>query len=449
MFIREKDFYQNIFRLMLPLVLQQLLRISVDTVNSILLGRISQIEMSAVSQANQVFFIFFTVCSGLSAGCAVLTAQYWGKKDRKTISVIIAHGLRTAAIFGLFMTVVVYLFPSSFMNIYSSDPEVVRIGAEYLRKVCLMYTACGVSVMIFGASRGVEQVKLILFTNIISYSVNILLDYLLIYGKLGLPAMGAEGVAIGTVTARLTELLICGWLFLTNPEIPFTARDLSSSDPAIRTSFFRVSAPIVAHEIVWSLGTSSGAAITGQLGSDAVAGYNVTSVLYDLGASIGLGFQNACSVVLGMILGAGDIPRAKRAANSMLAQGLAIGILLGIGTYLVRPLFLRLYMLNAAANHYAMQFMTIISLIWPFSLMEMVGMIAILRAGGDGRTGFWTDLVVMWMICIPLAWFAAFKVHAEPWVVVAIIKSMIVLEGIVGVIRVYQYQWLRNLTESG
>jgi len=133
----------------------------------------------------------------------------------------------------------------------------------------------------------------------------------------------------------------------------------------------------------------------------------------------------------------------------MLAQGLAIGILLGIGTYLVRPLFLRLYMLNAAANHYAMQFMTIISLIWPFSLMEMVGMIAILRAGGDGRTGFWTDLVVMWMICIPLAWFAAFKVHAEPWVVVAIIKSMIVLEGIVGVIRVYQYQWLRNLTESG
>ena len=129
-------------------------------------------------------------------------------------------------------------------------------------------------------------------------------------------------------------------------------------------------------------------------------------------------------------------------------MGLGIGISLGILTYLVKEPFLSMYALDSDAVSYARQFMTIISFIWPFSLIEMVGMIAILRAGGDGKTGFYTDIVVMWLICIPLAAFCAFRLHTEPWVVVAIIKSIIALEAIVGFIKVKQYKWLNNLTRE-
>ncbi len=446
--ITDEQFYKHIFRLMLPIVLQQLLRISVDTINSIFLGRIDQLQMSAVAQANQVFFIFYTIVSGLSVGCCVLISQYWGKKDRDSIAVIVSHALRNAFVIGLAATILIGMFPQLFMRIYSSDPDIIRIGAGYLRKVVVMYIVCGLSVTLFGASRGVEQVRIILFTNILSYSINIFLDYILIYGKLGFPQLGVTGVAAGTVIARFVEFGVCTYFFLRDPNIPFTVSDIRRSDPVLHRALLKVSAPIVAHEIVWSLGTSSGAMITGQLGKSAVAGYNVTTVLYDLCASVGHGFLNACSVVLGMTLGRGKIDQAKKEANTMLAMGLCIGIGLGILTYCVKGVFLSMYTLDPDAVIYARQFMTVISFIWPFSLLEMVGMISILRAGGDGKTGFYTDIVVMWIICIPLASFCAFKLHTEPVIVVAIIKSIIVLEAIVGIWRVYQYKWLRNLTRS-
>ena len=442
----DRELYQRILRLWVPLFLQQVLRISVDTINSIMLGGIDQIQMSALAQANQVFFIYFTVCSGLSAGCTVLAAQYWGKQDVERIPVIVSQALRTVFVLGLAATALVFLFPEWFMRIYSSDPEIIAIGAVYMRRVSLTYIACGLSLVIFGACRGVEQVKLILFTNLISYSINILLDYLLIYGRFGFPAMGLTGVAIGTNAARLAELVICALLFFTRSGIPFTAGNLLKTDPTIRASFLKVSAPIIAHELIWSLGTSSGAMITGQLGKSAVAGYNVTQVLYDIGTTVGHGYLSACSVVIGMILGSGDRERAKKAAASMIRTGICIGVVLGIVTFLVRPLFLRLYTLDPEARAYAMQFMTIIAFIWPFSLIEMTTIVAILRAGGDGKTGFYTDIVAMWMICIPLAALAAFRLHAEPWVVVLIIKLIIVIESSVGLVRVFQYGWLRNLT---
>lgn len=446
--MKDPAFFRHVLRLSIPLILQQLLRISVDTVNSILLGRIDQIQMSAVAQANQVFFVFFTVLTGLSVGTSVLVSQYWGKKDRDSISVIVAHALRIAFALGLTVSVCIIAFPRAFMRIYASDPMILSIGSGYLRLTAFMYAVCGVSVTLFGASRGVEQVRLIVITNLISYSVNILLDWILIYGLFGLPRLGVTGIAIGTIVARYVEFFAAAFLFLRKKEIPFSAEDLRRSDPELRTSLIKVSLPIVAHEMVWSLGTSSGAMITGQLGASAVAGYNVTSVLYDICASFGNGFSGACSVVLGMTLGTGNREKAKQEASTIILMGLGMGIVLGIFTFAVKDLFLGLYSLDADAVMYARQFMNIIAAVWPFSLLEMVGMIAILRAGGDGKTGFYADIVIMWMICIPLAWTAAFRLGAEPWVVVAIIKSIIVLEAIVGIIRVYQYRWLRNLTRG-
>ena len=442
----EKELFAKIVPLMIPLILQQLLRISVDTVNSIMLGGIDQIQMSAVSQANQVFFIYYTVCAGLAAGTTVLVAQYWGKHDTEKIAVILAHSLRIIFWFGAASTALVMFFPEVFMRIYSSDQGIITLGGQYLRMAAPMYIACGLSLVIFGAARGMEQVRLILLTNLFSYTINIVLDYLLIYGQFGFPAMGVKGVAIGTVTARFAELLIAGVLFFTKSEIPLTSIRITESDPEIRDSFMKVSAPIVAHELIWSLGTSSGAMITGQLGKSAVAGYNVTSVLYDLCAAFGHGYLSACSIVMGMILGSGQKEKAKAAAASMIKAGLGLGIVLGLVTYLVRPWFLSLYSLDQEAYAYGMQFMTIISFIWPFSVLEMTTIVAILRAGGDGRTGFYTDIVAMWLICIPLAFIAAFRLHAEPWVVVLIIKMIIVIEGCTGVVRVFQYGWARNLT---
>ena len=447
-FENDRNFYYQLLRLTIPLFLQQLLRVSVDTLNSIMLGSIDQIQMSAMSQANQIFFIYYAVCSGLSIGCCVLVSQYWGKKDVDSISTIIAHGLRTAFVFGLVVSILVIVFSNNIMHLYSSDLMIVECGAKYLRKIALMFVACGLSVMIFGASRGVEQVRIVLFTNIISYSVNIILDYILIFGKLGFKPMGIDGVAVGTIVARYIELFICALFFFNHVEIPFSIGDLRKYDNKLRKALFDVSFPIVAHEVVWSLGTSSGAMITGQLGKSAVAGYNVTSVLYDLFATIGNGFIPACGVVLGMSLGKGEIEKAKRQANSILLIAFIMGISIGIISYFVKDEFLKLYSLDNEAINYFRQFSNVLCFIWPFSCIEMVTMVAILRAGGDGKFGFYTDIVVMWLICIPLAWLCAFKFNVPAWIIVGIIKGIIVLEALAGFFRVFTYKWVRNLTHD-
>ena len=445
--IKEKSFYSDLFSLTLPIMLQQLLRISVDTVNSIMLGGIDQLQMSAVSQASQIFFVFYTVCNGLAVGACVLIAQYWGKRNVDAIRTILSTGLRYSAVFGLAVSILVMATPTTFMRIYSSDPALIELGAGYLRVVALMYAPCAISVMLFAACRGVEQVRIILATNVISYTVNIFLDYCLLFGKFGFPKLGILGIAIGTVVARLVELVICSVFVLKfESRISFRFGHLKLWDKQINRDFIKVASPIAAHEVIWSIGTSASSAITGQLGTSVVAGFNVADVLYQLTAAVGNGFLNACSVVIGKTIGSGNIEKVKRQAKTMMLMSVFGGVMIGLVLIAARGPFLSLYNLQPDAVSYAKQFMLVLGCIWPFSALEMVGMIAILRAGGDGKTGFYSDIVIMWIICIPLAALAAFVLHLPPVQVILILKMTIVLEAIVGTIRVLSMRWIRDLT---
>lgn len=445
--IKEKSFYSDLFSLTLPIMLQQLLRISVDTVNSIMLGGIDQLQMSAVSQASQIFFVFYTVCNGLAVGACVLIAQYWGQRNVDAIRTILSTGLRYSAVFGLAVSILVMATPTTFMRIYSSDPALIELGAGYLRVVALMYAPCAISVMLFAACRGVEQVRTILATNVISYTVNIFLDYCLLFGKFGFPKLGILGIAIGTVAARLVELVICSVFVLKfESHISFRFGHLKLWDKQINRDFIKVASPIAAHEVIWSIGTSASSAITGQLGTSVVAGFNVADVLYQLTAAVGNGFLNACSVVIGKTIGSGNIEKVKRQAKTMMLMSVFGGVMIGLVLIAARGPFLSLYNLQPDAVSYAKQFMLVLGCIWPFSALEMVGMIAILRAGGDGKTGFYSDIVIMWIICIPLAALAAFVLHLPPVQVILILKMTIVLEAIVGTIRVLSMRWIRDLT---
>lgn len=177
--------------------------------------------MSAVSQAQQIFFIFYTVCSGFSAGCSVLIAQYWGRRDTESIKTLVAIGVRSIAVFGVLFSAVVMIWPERLLRIYSSDPELIRLGVPYLRIASLMYPVCAVSTMIFACCRGFEEMKVSFTTNVISYPLNVFLDFCLIFGNFGMPELGIRGAAVGTVIARVVELLIlCRFLFRKEKSFP-------------------------------------------------------------------------------------------------------------------------------------------------------------------------------------------------------------------------------------
>lgn len=446
--VTSPSFYTNIMILAIPMILQQLLRVSVDTLDSIMLGRIDQLQMSAVSQAQQIFFIFYTVSNGFAAGGCVLISQYWGKRDRESIKTLIGIGVRIIAVFGIIFSAAVMTFPEQILRIYSSDPELIRLGASYLRIAAIMYPICAVSSMLFACCRGFEEMRVCFTTNVISYPLNVFLDYCLIFGNFGLPELGIRGAAWGAVIARIVELLILGrFVFRKEKNIGMRFKDLFRKSKKLSMDFFKVGMPIVLHEMIWSTGTTAGSSITGQMGTTIVAGYNIANVFYQLMACFMNSILNACSVVIGMTIGSGaEKKRVQKEAYSMILIGLVGGSFLGLLTLMFGRLFVGFYVLTPETAEYARNFMLIFAAIWPFSGMEMTGMIAVLRAGGDGKMGFICDIFSMWMITIPLAALCGFVLGLSPYVVVSIIKVNIAIEALVGIWRIRTEKWMRNLT---
>ncbi len=444
----SKQFYLNVLILSLPVILQQLLRVSVDTLDSIMLGQIDQIQMSAVSQAQQIFFIFYAVCNGFAGGCCVLVAQYWGKRDQNAIKTLLAIGVRCAVIFGVIFAMVVMVWPDKLLRIYSSDPELIRIGASYLRIAAWMYPICSVSTLMFAWCRGIEEMAVSFSTNVISYPLNVFLDYCLIFGKFGMPEMGIQGAALGAVIARVVELLILSRFVLKKEsKISMKIADLRRKDKRLSKDFWMISTPLIAHELIWATGTTAGSSITGQMGTTIVSGYNVANVFYQLLSSVMNGVLHAGSVVMGKTIGSGkNNDQIQREAYSMVLIGVAGGGLMAVITLLFGGSFVGIYSLSPEAVAYAKTFMVIFAAVWPFSGVEMMGMIAVLRAGGDGKMGLICDIFSMWMFTIPLAFVSAFFFDASPYVVVSIIKLNIAIEAIVAFVRISSGKWIRNLT---
>ena len=250
--------------------------------------------------------------------------------------------------------------------------------------------------------------------------------------------------------ARLVEFGILLWFIIRKEKtLQMRFKDFLRKDWKLTKDFLKVGIPIVAHEMIWSAGTTAGSSITGQMSTTIVAGYNVANAMYQLMACTMNGILHACSVTIGKTIGSGA-PREEiqREAYSLILIGLVGGSVLGMLTLLGGDLFISFYSLTDATRAFAKGFIAIFAAIWPFSGMEMTGMIAVLRAGGDGKTGFISDIFTMWIFTIPLAAAGAFMWDFSPYVIIGIIKFNIVLEALVGIWRIRSMKWIRNLTAA-
>lgn len=447
--IREKSFYRHVAVLTVPLILQMLLSISVDTLSTMMLGSVSQVNMTIVTQANQVSWIVRVMMIGFSGGTAVLAAQYWGVRDKEKLQTIVSVSLRFMLVFSMAIVALVMIFAPQIMRVYSSDEYIVRVGGEYLRTVAFSYVAVGILNSLYAACRSVEKVQVILCNNLVTYAINLLLNYCLLFGKLGLPKLDIEGVAIGAVAARTLEMLIILiYMIRFDDRIGFRLRHLKKYDSRMTKDYIKAGLPIVLHEMIWSVGTSSGNMITGQLGTSVVAGYDVMATFYSIISAVGEGYQYTVSILTGNAIGEGDKDKVRRQCHSFIVMGLGLGILAGLARLVFRAPFIGIYALDAEAAAYAGKFLLIIAAVCPFSFLEMTCMIGILRAGGDGQTGLYTDIVVMWLLCIPAAALSAFKFRLDPVIVVMIVKSTMVLEGTIGTLRVLSMKWIHNFVRK-
>ncbi|MCI7493677.1 MAG: MATE family efflux transporter [Lachnobacterium sp.] len=414
--LSKRDFLKYASKLAFPIMIQNLISTLVNMADTIMLGYVSQTAMSASSLANQFTFVLFCLYYGLSAGTSVLCAQYFGKGDKKTVEKIIGLAERLSIIISLVFFVISFSFPASIMGIFTSSPDTIAAGGQYLKVVSFSFIFMGFSQIFMSALRSVGKVLLPSTIYIISLCVNVVCNASFIFGLFGLPKLGVTGVALGTVIARIVEVLICLMYSLVSNGIKFRVKYLFAKTGVLMSDFIKIAAPSVVNDVIWSLASSVFAAILGHIGDDMVAANAVAIMVVNIGAIACRGFANATTIIVSQELGQNHIEAAKEYGRRMLDITIAVALIGCAIIIAIRPIMIDFY--RDKLSETAISYLGSLMIMTTWRLIgEGINTCLIcgcFRGGGDAKFGMITDTLCMWLIAVPLMAIAAYVFKLPP-----------------------------------
>ena len=447
--INWKNFYKQVCLLIIPMALQNLINVGVQAADVFMLGRVGEKVLSGASLAGQIQFIMTLILFGTTSGATVLTAQYWGKKDTRTIEKILGMGMLIGIGGALAFALAAELIPETLLRIYTNDPEVIAEGAKYLRIVALSYVIMAATQVYLYIMRSIERVVIATVVYGASLIVNIIVNAVLIFGLMGFPKMGIEGAAIGTLISRILGLMIVIWYAkFRNKVVRFHLSDMWNIDKVLLKDFLFYATPVILNELVWGMGSSANTAVIGHLGSAAVAANSVVQVVRELSTVVVFGVSNATAIYLGKTIGERQYELAKAygrrfAVLSVITGFIAAGIIL-----VSAPAVSRFMTLSPEAKSYLMFMFFVMSY---FALCQAINttlVVGVFRSGGDTRFGLRLDATTMWCCSILLGAIAAFIFRASVPVVYALLMSDEVIKVPITVKRFLGYKWIKNVTRE-
>lgn len=408
---KEDAFYSKIFRLVLPIIVQNLLSAAVSSADVIMLNYVGQSSISAVSLASQYASVLFMVFYGLGTGVTMLSAQYYGKGDMRAIQVVEGIALRFSLAISLVFAGAAVFIPETMMHIFTNDGELIAIGAGYLRFMSVSYLCWGITEVYLASLRSVGRVVISTAMNVLAFSLNILLNGVFIFGLFGAPKLGAMGVAIATSMSRLIELLACFIVSYLSKDIKLDFRYLFVKNKILFNDFVRLSLPALGNDISWSVAFSMYSVIIGHLGTDAVAANSFVIVVRNFGTILCFGMASAGGILLGNIIGENKLEEARDGAKKLMKLTVITGAIGGLIILASMPLVLNYASLSQQAMHY-LKYMLLINTYYVMGAAVNTTLIAgVFRAGGDSRFGFICDTIDMWCYAVPLGFIAAFALR--------------------------------------
>ena len=444
----SSSFNKDILRLAVPIVLQNIVTTAVNSADVIMLGFVGQDALSAGSLANQVMFILNLVYSGISSGIIMLAAQYWGKKDTKTIEHIMGIGMQLSLFISGTFFIMAFFFPHILMRIFTNDVNLITAGIPYLRMVSFSYLFMSFSQVYLCAMRSIERVNFSTVTNAVALILNIILNAVFIFGLFGAPKLGIIGVALATVIARGVEFTICVIDNFIPKAIHFHIKNVLEINKILFFDFMKYSLPAFGNEIVWGVAFSMYSVIMGHLNSDIVAANAVVVVARNLGTVACFGIANAGAIILGKSIGSGNTDTIKSDSSRFVKITSISAVVGGIVIFLLRPVFFSMTDLTPTAQSY-LSIMLFINMYYIVGQAFNTAMICgVFRSGGDSKWGFFCDIIDMWCYSVPLGFISAFVLKLPPmWV-----YFLICTDEFVKIPFVYKhyksYKWLKNITRD-
>ena len=454
--VKEKDlgidwgrFYRNVIALVIPMALQNLINVGVSAADVIMLGGVGETALSGASLAGQVQYIMTLFLFGLTSGATVLTAQYWGKGDRDSIEKILGMAVKAAVFVTALFTVAALAVPDMLMSIFTSDPAVTAEGIRYLRIVAFSYMLMGITQAYLYIMRSVERVIVATVVYLLSLLCNIVLNSIFIFGLMGCPAMGVRGAALGTLCARILEvILVAGYARLFNRDIKLRMKYVIHTDRILFRDFMRYALPVVVNEVMWGLGTAANTAILGHMGSPAVAANSVAQVARQLATVVSFGLSSAAAIYLGKTIGEKKQEYAREYSKRFILLSIIMGALGGAVILAVSPVAASALSLSVTAKEYLRFMFFVMSYFVVGQAFNTTMVVGIFRSGGDTRFGLILDVTTMWCCSILLGFIAAFVLKLSVPAVYVILMSDEIIKIPITTWRYRKYRWLRDVTRD-
>jgi len=448
-FVKDPGFFKSLFRIMVIVAFQNLINYSVNMADNIMLGAYGQTELSAAACVNQIFFILNAFLGNLGASFSVLAAQYWGQKRTDQINRLGGILLRTDLIIAILFFAAAAIIPEQLVRIFTSDPAIISQGVVYLGIIKYTFIPYAISIMFMDLLRNVETVSISFYMSLISLVINGGLNYLLIFGKAGLPRMGIAGAAVATLTSRVIEMIVLLiYVWKIDKKLHFFRSDFYKWNNDLAKHFGKIALSIVPAGVGWALATPVQTALLGRLSSDAIAANSVTSTFYQLLKVVAQAMGSASAVIIGKTIGEKDFVKARAGARTIQTLSLLIGLVLGLLLFVFRNPIISLYSLTPEAEQLTRNMILIMCFVIVGMSYEVPTLFGVIRAGGDARFPSIVNVAVTWGLSMPLAFMAVFWWNLSPEWVVIIIQGEQIAKCIPAFLRVRRYdKWIRVVAE--
>jgi len=449
LFVKDKKFYKAFFSMTGVIALQNLITFTVNLADNVMIGGYSQSALSGVAMVNQIQFLLQMLVMGTGNGIVVLSAQYWGKKRLEPIRKVVSVGVLFSTVIGIVMTLLTFVYPEQILRLLTDEPAVIEEGRKYLVIICFSYILFSISSVLLAALRSVETVKIGFYVTLAALTVNVVLNYGLIYGRLGMPELGVEGAAIATLAARVLEFaIVVGYVLFADKKICWRPKSMLQLDRTMLRDYLKVGLPLIMTDGIWGLAMSVQTAILGRLGSDAIAGNSIATTIFQVVTVLAYGSANASGVVIGKTVGEGDIERVKGYARTLQIIYLFIGVITSAILLICKDLIISLYDVTANAKALASQFIQVLAITVIGTSYQCPCLTGIVTGGGDTKFVLKNDFIHQWFIVIPSAFLSAFLFHGPLWLTFFCLKSDQILKCFVAVIKVNRFRWIRKLTRE-
>lgn len=444
----KRTFFKMLWTIGLPVALQNLISTSVNLMDTLMVGRLGENALSAVSIANQIFFFYSISIFGITSAAVILCSQYWGSENTRAIQKVLTLSLRLAAVAGIAFAVLLLLMPAQLMRLFTPDPAVIAMGVGYLRIVAVAYLFYGLTTTCLMVLRSVEDVKIAMCIYSLSVVVNIFFNYMFIFGKFGAPAMGVAGAAMGTLIARSLEFVIMLiYMLHFEKKIRYKLPMLRQMEPVLLKDMMQYGMPVMINELLWGTAHSLHVVILGHMSVEAVAANSICSVIFQMTMSFIIGVSSASAVIIGKTVGQGDLKQTSQYAHRLLWVYLATGVVLSCLIVLLREPIIQFYKIEPETVVMARQFMLVYAIVIFFTGFCHPMITGILRGGGDIMYAAVADAGCLWLF-LPVGAAAAFVFHLSSPLVYFVLRIEIIMKLFVCLFRLRNDNWIRVVTRK-